>query len=310
MEASAVTVGVFDGVHRGHKAILDLLIGEARRRGIGTAAVTFDPHPDKVVRSRPVPLLTTIDERVELLTRCGVDQVRVLRFDGALRDTPHEVFVRDVLVKEVGCKLLVVGPSFAIGKGRAGTAQALRYLGGRLGFGFLQADPVMEENRPVSSTWVREAVVAGRMELAAQLLGRPYMLRGEVVSGAGRGREIGFPTANLDLPPDKLPPGPGTYAGAVHAREQTRPAAVNIGFRPTFRESPSRGLTIEAHILDFKADLAGERIELLVVARLRDERHFGDKTSLARQIAKDVAEARKIVGPEYLVRESRFWQGC
>ncbi len=300
MRDMAVTVGVFDGVHRGHKAILDILVAEARRHGLGTAAVTFDPHPDEVVRSKVVPLLTTIDERVRLLREYGSGQVKVLAFDGMLRDTSHEVFVREVLVEDMRCKFLVVGPNFALGKGRAGTARALEDLAGRLGFGFRQADPVHVGSRRVSSTWIRDEIAAGRVELAAELLGRPYLLAGKVLTGAGRGRTIGFPTANLGLPPGKLPPGPGTYAGAVAVNESIRPAAVNIGFRPTFRDSPDGGLTIEAHILDFKGDIVGAEMELLMLARLRDERHFGDKDALADQIKRDVDQVRRIVGQEYL----------
>jgi riboflavin kinase/FMN adenylyltransferase len=309
LAGSAVTVGVFDGVHRGHKAILDLLIGEADRRGLRTIALTFDPHPDQVVRSKAVPLLSTIEERVELLRLCGAQEVKVLKFDGRLRETPHEVFVQDTLVGGLGCRLLVVGPSFALGKGRAGTAQALKDLGGRLGFEFRQADPVVVGGRTVSSSWIREEIGAGRIELAAELLGRPYRLRGRVVTGAGRGRKIGFPTANVGLPPGKLAPGPGTYAGAVSVRGERRPAAVNIGFRPTFRDAPERGLTIEAHILDFSGQIAGEPIELVMLARLRDERHFGEPSALARQIEQDVTDVRRIVGPQYLQRDSDLWRG-
>ncbi len=310
MAGSAVTVGVFDGVHRGHRAILDLLIGEAKRRGLRTVAVTFDPHPDQVVRSKAVPLLTTIEERVELLKLCGAQDVKVLKFDSRLRETPHDVFVRKTLVEGLTCRLLVVGPSFALGKGRAGTAQALKDLGERLGFEFRQADPVVVDGRPVSSSWIRDEIGAGRIELAAELLGRPYRLKGEVVTGAGRGRSIGFPTANIGLPPGKLAPGPGTYAGAVSVGGAIRAAAVNIGFRPTFRDAPDRGLTIEAHILDFDARITGKPIELVMLARLRDERHFGDPGALARQIEQDVAEVRKIVGPRYLLKDSDLWRGA
>jgi riboflavin kinase/FMN adenylyltransferase len=304
----AVTVGVFDGVHGGHKAILDLLLSEARRHGLGSAAVTFDPHPDQVVRSRKVSLLTPIDERLELLRSYGLDEIKVLRFDEELRETPHEAFVREILVDELGCRFLAVGPEFALGRGRAGTAEALRDLGARLGFGFRQVDPVMIGDRRVSSTWIKEALQAGEIELASRLLGRHYKLKGAVVTGAGRGRTIGYPTANIALPSNKLVPGPGTYAGAVSVGGAIRPSAVNVGFRPTFRDSPSRGLTIEAHILDFERDVVGEPIELLMIARLRDERHFGDKEALAEQIALDVRDVRRMVGPEYLTEGSGPWR--
>jgi riboflavin kinase/FMN adenylyltransferase len=296
----AVTVGVFDGVHRGHRSILDLVSAEAGRRGLLTAAVTFDPHPDQVVRAKEVPLLTTIDERVELLRQNGMDRVEVLKFDNDLRETPHEVFVKEFLLEKMRCRFLVVGPGFALGKGRAGTARAIADLGLELGFDSRQVDPVLVGDRPVSSSWIRELIKDGKIDEAGRLLGHPYSLRGEVVTGAGRGRQLGFPTANLGLPPGKLCPGPGTYAGAVWVRGTGRPAAVNIGYRPTFRDLPAGELTIEAHILDFKADLVGEQVDLLMLARLRDERHFGDKDALIEQIAVDVAQVRRIAGPEYL----------
>jgi len=298
----AVTVGVFDGVHRGHMAILELLAREARWLGLGTAAITFDPHPDQVVRSKKVPLLTTIDERTKLLEECGVGEVKVLSFDGRLRDTPYEEFVRDYLVERMRCRFLVVGPNFALGRGRAGTASALSDLGARLGFDFRQAEPVIVEGRPVSSTWIRELVAAGDVEKAAELLGRPYSLTGKVVTGAGRGRKIGFPTANLELPPGKLSPGPGVYAGAVLFRGTVRPAAVNIGYRPTFKDDPVGKLTIEAHLLDLKADMVGAEVELRMVARLRDERHFANQEALAAQIRSDVEMVRRLVGPKELGR--------
>jgi riboflavin kinase/FMN adenylyltransferase len=300
LKEHAVTVGVFDGVHRGHKSILDLVSAEARRRGIGAAAVTFDPHPDQVVRSKTVPLLTTIEERVELLKYCGMDRVEVLKFDYDLRETPHEVFVKRFLLKKMGCRFLVVGPGFALGKGRAGTASAIADLGAELDFDSRQADPVLVGGRPVSSSWIRELIKDGQIDEAAKLIGRPYSLKGEVVTGAGRGRKLGFPTANLGIPPGKLCPGPGTYAGVVWVRGTGRPAAVNIGYRPTFRDLPEGELTIEAHILDFKADLVGEQVVLLMLARLRDERHFGSKDALIKQIGLDVAQVRRIAGPEYL----------
>jgi riboflavin kinase/FMN adenylyltransferase len=294
----AVTVGVFDGVHRGHRSILDIVSAEALRRGIDRAAVTFDPHPDQVVRAKTVPLLTTIEERVELLKQNGMDRVEVLEFDNDLRETPHEEFVRRFLVENLGCKYLVIGPGFALGKGRAGTSGAISDLGAEMGFESRQVDPVLVGGRPVSSSWIRELIRDGGIDEAARLLGRPYGLRGEVVTGAGRGRKLGFPTANLGLPKGKLCPGPGTYAGIVWVRGTWRPAAVNIGYRPTFRDLPAGELTIEAHILDFKADLVGERVDLLMLSRLRDERHFGSKEALMEQIEKDVAQVRRIAAPE------------
>jgi riboflavin kinase/FMN adenylyltransferase len=172
----------------------------------------------------------------------------------------------------------------------------LRDLGERLGFEFRQAEPVRVHGRQISSTWIREAVSDGQVELAAELLGRPYSLTGKVVRGSGRGRGLGYPTANLELPAIKLPPCPGVYAGLVLLRGKERPAAVNFGVRPTFFDLPEQGLIVEAHILDFKGDLRGEELEIKMLARLRNEKRFGGKEELIGQIAKDVEEVRRIVG--------------
>jgi len=292
----AVTVGVFDGVHRGHHAILDLLRAEAERLNLKTAVVSFDPHPDLVLgKAEPVWLLTTVEERKALLGASGVDEVRILNFDADLRQTPPEAFVRRILVEEMGCRVLVVGPGFSLGKGRAGTAKVLRGLGEELGFDFKQAEPVSVRGRQISSTWIREVVGRGEVELAAELLGRPYSLAGLVTTGSGRGTGLGYPTANLELPAIKLPPKPGVYAGSVRIDGAERPAAVNVGVRPTFFDDPGKGLIVEAFILDFEADVTGEEIEIDMLERLRDEKRFSGKEELIRQIAKDVERVRRIM---------------
>jgi riboflavin kinase/FMN adenylyltransferase len=296
VDGFAVTVGVFDGVHRGHEAILDLLRDGAKRLTLKTAVVSFDPHPDLVLgKAEPVWLLTTVKERAALLSKSGIDKVLVLNFDGELRQTPPEVFVRRILVEEMGCRLLVVGPGFSLGKGRSGTAEVLRRLGGEVGFDFRQAEPVTVRGRQISSTWIREAVSEGQVELAAELLGRPYSLTGKVAGGSGRGTGLGYPTANLEVPGIKLPPKPGVYAGSVWIQGKDRPAAVNVGVRPTFFDDPGKGLIVEAHILDFQADISGIELEIKMLARLRDEKRFSGKEELIRQITKDVKKVRKVV---------------
>jgi riboflavin kinase/FMN adenylyltransferase len=303
VDGFAVTVGVFDGVHRGHEAILGLLREEARRLSLRTAVVSFDPHPDLVLgKAEPVWLLTTVEERAALLRKHGIDRVRVLNFDAELRQTPHKTFVRRILVEEMGCRLLVVGPGFSLGKGRSGTAEVLRGLGSELGFEFRQAQPVSVRDRQISSTWIREAVSEGRVELAGELLGRPYSLTGPVVGGSGRGTGLGYPTANLKLPAIKLPPRPGVYAGSVWLEGKQRPAAVNVGVRPTFFDDPGKGLIVEAFVLDFDSDISGVELEIKLLSRLRDEKRFSGKEELIKQIAKDVDQVRRVFKEDLAAR--------
>ncbi len=292
-----VALGNFDGVHLGHQALFDRLHVLAAEVGGEALAYTFEPHPVAFFfPDRPPFLLTTLEQKLELVESCGVRTIIVATFDAGFASQTPEVFARDVLVGGLGARVVVVGYDFTFGKGRAGTPQVLGALGQTYGFRVEVLPPITVGGEPVSSSRIRRAVAAGLVEDAAVLLGRPYTIRGTVVPGHRRGgSQLGFPTANVQIE-NPLVPGGGVYAAWVqiltaadpHARDREA-AAVNVGTAPTFGGGPK---TVEAHLLDFHGDLYGARIEVAFVARLRDERRFGDLAALEGQIAADVAAVR------------------
>jgi riboflavin kinase/FMN adenylyltransferase len=286
----AVAVGNFDGVHRGHQK----LVAAARARAAAAAgtcvALTFDPHPARVLQpDRPLRRLMTEEQRAEALAALGVDVLAVLPFTPALAALSPEDFATSVLRGALRAKAVVVGEDFRFGKARAGDVAQLRELGSRLGFEVVGVPPVLEGGAPVSSTRIREALGLGDVATAASLLGRPYFVDGEVVRGEGRGRTLGIPTANLLVENEILPKG-GVYAArAGRPGEPLRPAVVNLGRRPTFGGGEP---TVEAHLLDYDADLYRQRLRVSFEARLRDERAFAGKDALVAQIREDMAAAR------------------
>lgn len=297
---SAVTIGAYDGVHRGHQAVLGEVRRRADERGLPTVVVTFDRHPASVVRPESAPkLLTDLDQRLEVLAATGdVDWAVVVTFDAERAAQEAEDFVGGLLVGTLGARLVVVGEDFHFGRRRRGNVELLTRLGDDLGFdvvGF-RLVPGADGAGPVSSTTVRAAVAAGDVEGAAALLGRPYEVRGTVVTGDRRGRELGYPTANVAVPPDILLPGDGIYAG-WHVREDGRAkvAAISLGRRPTFHDGAGASV-LEAHLLDFDGDLYGERARVRFVRRLRGEERFDSVEDLVTQMALDVEATRNAVG--------------
>ncbi len=295
----AVSIGSFDGVHLGHRAILDRLVRAAREHDAQSAVITFDPHPREFFRrdSAP-PLLTTLEERARLLAEAGIGALVRLRFDAETADTSAEDFVSRVLLSMGEVVAIVVGYDFRFGKGRAGDAALLARLAARHGFEFAEVGPAAVGDTVVKSTAIREAVASGNLDRARSLLGRAYFMSGEVVHGVGRGREIGFSTANVELPQSrKLLPPDGVYAVRVTresaADAPSSPGVANLGTRPTFGGGAR---LLEAHLLDGARDLYGERIVVEFIARLRDERAFESQSALAAQIGEDVARARAILG--------------
>lgn len=295
----ALTIGSFDGVHLGHRAILNRLARVARAHGAQSAVVTFDPHPREFFRPESAPpLLTTLEERAGLLAEAGIGVLARLRFDAETADTPAEEFVTRTLLRMGEVAGIVVGYDFRFGKARGGDAALLVRLGAAHGFEFVEVGAASAGGTVVKSTVIREAVASGNLERARALLGRPYFVSGAVVHGAGRGRDIGFSTANVGLPsPRKLLPPDGVYAVRV-AREAApgaapSPGVANLGRRPTFGGGER---VLEAHLLDGAGDLYGERIAVEFIARLRDERAFESQSALAAQIAEDVARARALLG--------------
>jgi riboflavin kinase/FMN adenylyltransferase len=293
---SAVAVGNFDGVHRGHQALVTAAVARARATGGPSLVLTFDPHPAHVLRPGGAPAaLTTLEQKEELLAGLGVDRLAVLPFDGALAGLSPEAFARTVLRETLGARDVVVGESFRFGHRRAGDARTLASLGAELGFGVHAVPPVLEGGSPVSSSRVRDELARGRVGAAAALLGRPHFVDGRVVRGDGRGRAIGVPTANL-APDNEMLPAPGVYAGYCRlGGGESWPAVVNLGRRPTFGGGD---LALEAHLIGFAGDLYGARVRLSFVAHLRDEERFPGPEALVARIREDVARARVLLsGP-------------
>jgi riboflavin kinase/FMN adenylyltransferase len=272
----SVAVGTFDGVHRGHVRVIDA----ARKAGLRTSVVTFDPHPRAVLGGR-VELLATLERRLELLEDAGVEDVLVLRFDQKLAALSANEFAEEML-RGIGAETVAAGETFRFGQGRAGDLELLD----RLGFDVRRV-PLVEN---VSSSRVRGLVHAGETDRAATLLGRPPEVEGIVVRGDGRGRELGFPTANLDVPEGLLVPPDGVYAGWTHERR----AAVSIGTNPHFDGVERR---VEAHLLDFDGDLYGERLVVEIWSSLREQRRFDSLEELVAAIGDDVERTRAAVRP-------------
>jgi riboflavin kinase/FMN adenylyltransferase len=286
-----LALGNFDGLHRGHEKIIERVKRGAAEHGGTPMAMTFDPHPPRVVRpDKAPPLLMTKRQRLEALDRAGIGCVAVVRFTRQLSEWDPELFVRTVLVDWLRVSEVWVGANFLFGHDRSGNFSLLRTLGQRYGFRADKIDPVRYKDFVVSSTRIRRLVGEGRMDEAAALLGHPYYLDGPIVEGRRRGREIGFPTANLATENELVPPD-GVYAttmtidGIVHA------GMTNIGARPTFGET---GTTIETHLLDYAGDLYGRAVRLGFVLRLRDERRFDDVDALRAQIEADRRRAERL----------------
>lgn len=290
---TVVTVGTFDGVHRGHQDVLARLVHRGREVGLASVLVTFEPHPLTVVRPDAAPpLLTLHEERLEILAELGLDYVAVLPFTRQLAAYDAEQFVELVLRRRYRMRELLVGYDHGFGRGRSGDAATLRTLGRRLGFGVQVIDAVSAGGeRPVSSTVIRRAVMAADFETAAAALGRPYSVAGRVVEGAGRGRALGFRTLNLaPVPARKLLPPEGVYAVRVQTPAGPFGGMMNLGPRPTFGET---AVALEAHLFDVERDWYGAHVRVEFVARLRDTVRFPDADALVRQLRLDELQARR-----------------
>jgi riboflavin kinase/FMN adenylyltransferase len=300
---SAVTIGAYDGVHLGHRALLAELRARAEDNGLATVVVTFDRHPASVVRPESAPkLLCDLEQKLELLASAGVDRTVVVRFDDERANETAEEFVTRELVKGLDARLVVVGEDFHFGHGRKGNVALLTEMGSVAGFAVdgvaLSSEAGAGDHRApaVSSTRVRTLVSHGDVEGAAVLLGRPHQVRGPVVTGDRRGgAELGFPTANLDIPADICLPAPGIYAGWYERPDGSRHrTAVSVGRRPTFYGADG-DLLVEAYLLDFSDDLYGEPARLSFVHRLRDELAFDSVDLLVAQMGQDVDRTRSLL---------------
>jgi riboflavin kinase/FMN adenylyltransferase len=292
----AVTVGNFDGVHRGHQALVAQAVADARASA-GTAVVlTFDPHPARVLAPERAPAtIMTLDQKAERLARLGVDRVAVLPFTPSLAAQPAPEFAQRVLHDALQATTVVVGAGFRFGRGRAGDVALLRRLGRSLGFAVHGMRPVFHQGAPISSSRVREALARGDVEGAAEMMGRPFAIDGTVVRGLGRGRTIGIPTANL-APVNETLPGNGVYACWIRVggpEGSIRPAVANVGRRPTFGGAET---TVEAHVLDVDEDFYNRPARLAFQARLRPEQAFSGADALVAQIRQDIERGRAALG--------------
>jgi riboflavin kinase/FMN adenylyltransferase len=289
----AVAIGNFDGVHRGHRTMIDRLVAGARQAGRAAVVVTFDPHPLSLLRREQAPPpLTTIAHRTELLRGLGVDAVVVLPTTHELLHwTPAEFFER-VVLGELQARCLVEGPNFCFGRDRTGNIEVLRGLCAAHGIALEVIEPVTIDGQWVSSSAIRTLLLAGEVDSAVQMLGHPYRLSGRVVSGAVRGRTLGFPTANLDDCRTVIP-GSGVYAGQCWARERCFAAAIHIGPNLTFAEHHGK---VEVHLLDFSGDLYGQWLHVDLLARIRGVQRFASLDALRQQLAEDVERVRRLCG--------------
>jgi riboflavin kinase/FMN adenylyltransferase len=292
-EPSAVAIGVFDGLHLGHQKVIDRLCQLATRHKIRSTVVTFDPHPALVLAPERAPLqIATLEQRLEGLEILGVEQVRVLNFDEGLARESATSFVKRVLVDQLKTRDVVVGEDFQFGHNRDGDVELLRIEGERHGFAVHPA-PIFGDGHRWSSTQVRQALQGGDLAKANATLGRPFSLRGVVVHGDARGRELGYPTANLSLNARQIIPGLGIYAGAVRTPDaRWWPAAISVGTRPQFYAGGP--ILVEVHVPGFSGDLYESVIDLAFLTHLRGEMVFSDVVELVAQIDRDVAQTLEI----------------
>jgi len=288
-----LTVGVFDGVHRGHQELIGRAVELARQRGVPSVLMTFDPHPAEVVRPGNHPAqLTTLRRRAELIEALGVDVFCVLPFTAELSRMHADEFVHEILVDRLHAAAVVVGENFTFGHGAAGDVALLRQLGARFGFATEGFELVTTDSLTYSSTYIRACIDAGDVVGAADALGRPHRLEGIVVRGDQRGRQLGYPTANLSIPRYAAVPADGVYVCRFAHHGRLLPAAVSVGSNPTFSGRERR---VEAYVLDEDADYYGESIGLEFVARLRDMERFDSVDALQAQMAQDVSTTRRML---------------
>jgi riboflavin kinase/FMN adenylyltransferase len=296
---TVVTIGAYDGVHLGHQAVIEEVKRRAARDDAMSVVLTFDRHPATIVRPESAPqLLTTPEQRLELLTATGLDATVVLRFDEAQSKETPESFIERVLIDGLAVKIVVVGQDFHFGSHRDGNVRLLEEYGVDHDFVVDPVDLVVRADgieEPISSTAIRRALAGGDVELAAAMLGRPHEVRGTVVGGDKRGRQIGFPTANVHVPSSVCLPADGVYAGRYERPDGSAyPCAINLGRRPTFHEHADHSL-LEAHLLDFDDDLYGEPAEVRFEHFLRSERKFDGIEAIRAQLTHDVAHARELL---------------
>jgi riboflavin kinase/FMN adenylyltransferase len=290
---ACVTIGNFDGVHLGHQVLFSEVVARAHQRCGTSVVLTFDPHPLKVLRPQGIKLISTTQQKIELIEMVGIDALVVIPFDRAFAATPAGQFVEEVLLRTVGVKELVVGYDYAFGKGREGNIEFLKKQGVLHGFPVSVVEAHYENDMLVSSTKIRELVAHGQMRDVFFLLGRYYQIRGEVQYGRRRGgKVVGFPTANLQISEEDLCPKRGVYVTQVVYDGRCYGGVSNIGVNPTFGENQ---LVAETHIFDFNRDIYGKQIKINLLAHIRGEKKFSGPKELAGQISRDIEQARQVL---------------
>ena len=291
-EDTLLTIGVFDGVHLGHRYLISQLKELAKQQGLLSGVVTFRRHPQEVLSPQTkLPFLTDLAQRTNLLKNEGVEAIITLSFTHKLAQLSARQFV-GLLEKYLRMRGIVIGPDFTLGRKGEGNTDALRRLGQEMGFSVTVVPPIIIDGEVVSSTAIRNALAEGDVKRVQTLVGRPFSLHGCVIPGAGRGIELGFPTANLDIDPEQALPAEGVYVSWVYIEDQAYPSMTNIGKRPTFGGSER---VVEVYLLDYHSDLYGQELTIDIIERLRSEKEFDTPEELKKQIAEDVKQGRAIL---------------
>ena len=294
IKASALTIGVFDGVHIGHRKIIEKAVACARVKGLEAVVVTFDPHPSGVLSpSKKVQSLISLDHRLNLFNRLGVDTTVIIKFAKPFAEMSPENFVRNILIGKLGARFIYVGENFLFGNSASADFRALRRIASPYGINVASVSPVKVSGEMVSSSSIRKYVISGKLNKAKRLLGRPVSVLGTVIKGARFARVLGYPTANINPHHEVIPPA-GVYAVKVRIGKDVRGGVLNIGKRPTFYAPRDEEPDIEAHIFDFKSRVYGKEIEVLFLKKIRSEKRFKDAGALVRQIKKDTKRALQI----------------
>jgi len=293
---SVITIGVFDGVHIGHKAVIKKVVKKAKSAGLKSAVVTFDPHPLKILDPNHfVPSLIALKHRIDLIKGLGIDEVLVMKFNKNVAKLSPEKFVEDILIKKMGAKYIVVGEDFCFGKGALAGTEKLKTISKERSVKIEIVSPVKKNSHIISSTVIRRLIMNGDIHRASQLLGRPFSILGTVIKGTKLARTLGYPTANLNPHHEVIPPV-GVYAVKIRLKGKTYSGVMNIGVRPTFYNyGHDKEPEIEVHIFNFHGKIYGKDLEVIFVRKIRDERKFKTIDSLIEQIKKDSAKAEKLL---------------
>ena len=294
-ENTVLTIGTFDGIHEGHKVLFKKLKQYSSENNLRNVVVTFYPHPKLIVSDYKIKLLTTLDEKSELLSQLGIENLLVLEFSKEFSQQSSEEFITNVICNKIGVKHVIIGHDHKFGKNRSGNDNELIELGSKNNFTVECVGPVKNDEEIISSTKIRRAILDGNIEKANEFLGRNYCFHGIVVKGVARGTILGFPTANIEVENEhKLIPKNGVYVVKALVEDEVVYGVMNIGLRPTFADTLS--VVIEAHLFEFNRDVYGETIRIELLKRIRDEKKFNNKEELIYQIGKDKKEAIQFVG--------------